>query len=849
MTAATPAEVDAHYASSRPSETQTPERDLTVTSITALSDIGFADWTAFGVKAANVAVLGKLGFPAGTVPDGFAIPFYFYDEFMKHNDFYDDIDEMLADHDFQTDFDKQEDDLKDLRKAIEKAETPEWIIDAIEEMNEGFLEGINRRYRSSTNNEGLPGFNGAGLYDSKSQKPSEDEEDLAKSLKEVYASLWNFRAFTEREFHRIDHKAAAMGILIHPSYRDELANGVVVSFDPITEEEGSYYVNTQIGEDLVTNPDAHSVPEELLLRESGRVHKVIGFSNQVERGELLLDHAEMNLLRDRLEVIHEKFEELYEPGPDEPFAIEIEFKITSEDVLAIKQARPWVFSHAQEESEEPANRPATGAPTISGTAQVTETLTADTSGIADEDGLDDATFSYQWLAGGVDIQGATASAHTLTGADEGKAITVQVSFTDDAGHEESLTSTATAAVAARPNAPANGAPTISGTVQVGETLTAYTSGIVDEDGLDNVSYGYQWIADDADIQGATVSTYTLTERHEGKAIKVKVTFIDDADNEETLTSTATAAVAARPNNPATGAPTIGGTAQVGETLTADTSGISDEDGLDNVSYSYQWIADDADIRGAAASTYTLTDADEGKTVKVQVSFTDDAGNEESLTSEATTTVTEAALFNSPATGAPTVRGTAQVGKTLTASKFGVKDADGMRGATVRYQWMANDGSTDTDIQGATSSSYTLTDADAGATIRVRMSFTDGQGHDETLNSAPTEPVVGDGPPGAPRNLTVTPEDRELIVSWEPPEDNGKRAREGVSRPVEEGRSGIQRGPAARSEGIALYDHSPGQWDTLHRPGNGQEQQRLRTAYGGGQRRTRTKGGRAGNILH
>ena len=130
---------------------------------------------------------------------------------MKHNDFYDDIDEMLADHDFQTDFDKQEDDLKDLRKAIEKAETPEWIIDAIEEMNEGFPEGINRRYRSSTNNEDLPGFNGAGLYDSKSQKPSEDEEDLAKSPKEVYASLWNFRAFTEREFHRIDHKARGDG--------------------------------------------------------------------------------------------------------------------------------------------------------------------------------------------------------------------------------------------------------------------------------------------------------------------------------------------------------------------------------------------------------------------------------------------------------------------------------------------------------------------------------------------------------------------------------------------------------------------------------------------------------------
>ena len=96
------------------------------------------------------------------------------------------------------------------------------------------------------------------------------------------------------------------------------------------------------------------------------------------------------------------------------------------------------------------------------------------------------------------------------------------------------------------------------------------------------------------------------------------------------------------NSPATGAPTISGTAQVGQTLTASTSGIADADGLSNAAFSYQWIASDGttdtDISGATSSTYTLLAADEGNTIKVRVTFTDDASNEESLTSAATAAV-------------------------------------------------------------------------------------------------------------------------------------------------------------------------------------------------------------------
>ena len=347
MRAATRAEVDAHYATSRPAQEQTPQSDLSVTSITPLSEIGFEDWKAFGVKAANVAVLGTLGFPAGTVPDGFAVPFYFYDEFMKAHDFYPRIENMLANENFQTDFEVQDDMLDDLRNDIKDAETPQWIIDALTAMHATYPEGQSLRYRSSTNNEDLPGFNGAGLYDSKTQDPEETEEDgISKSLKQVWASLWNFRAFTERDFHRIDHLAAAMGVLVHPNYSDELANGVAVSFDPIYVLDGNYYVNTQVGEDLVTNPEAHSIPEELLLRRDHGTYTVLSTSNLVEPGELIMSEEQLGQLRGHLTAIHDHFEGLYNPAPGEPFAMEIEFKITSDNILAIKQARPWVFSVA-----------------------------------------------------------------------------------------------------------------------------------------------------------------------------------------------------------------------------------------------------------------------------------------------------------------------------------------------------------------------------------------------------------------------------------------------------------------------------------------------------------------------
>ena len=290
----------------------------------------------------------------------------------------------------------------------------------------------------------------------------------------------------------------------------------------------------------------------------------------------------------------------------------------------------------------------TGLLTITGTLRVGEIVTADLSNLTDDDGLDYAADSahYAWgrEGGGLYFEAMRDPRYVIAAADKGKKLRVDLQFFDDNGNKEYRRSAWTDPVGLRApsNNSATGAPTITGTPQVDQTLTANTSSIDDGDGLDSVSYSYQWIRSDngadTDIAGETDSTYTLVLADLGKTIKVQVTFTDDADNDETLTSEATVAVAAAPNRDATGQPTISGTPQVDETLTADTSAISDEDGLANVSYQYQWLRDGADIAGQTNSTYRLVSADQDKTIKVRVTFRDDADNAESLTSMATTAV-------------------------------------------------------------------------------------------------------------------------------------------------------------------------------------------------------------------
>ena len=157
------------------------------------------------------------------------------------------------------------------------------------------------------------------------------------------------------------------------------------------------------------------------------------------------------------------------------------------------------------------------------------------------------------------------------------------------------------------NTPATGSPGIEGSPRSGETLTATTSGIADTDGMSGAVFAYQWVrrdlatATEADIEGATASTYTVTTEDEGKGVegadhlhrrRGQRGVADQLRGDRLLDGDARTEAA---NAPATGAPGINGSAVVGQTLTATTSDIGDEDGTSTTVFAYQWLADDADI--------------------------------------------------------------------------------------------------------------------------------------------------------------------------------------------------------------------------------------------------------------
>ena len=391
------------------------------------------------------------------------------------------------------------------------------------------------------------------------------------------------------------------------------------------------------------------------------------------------------------------------------------------------------FSSSATAQVENVNDAPSGILKISGTPAQEDILTADTSGLSDTDGL--GTFSYQWMRDETAISGETSTILTLGETDVGKKISVTVTYTDQQGTSETVTSASTNAISNKNDLP-TGSVTLSGEAIEGQVLSLDTSTIADADGLGDFSIS--WLRDGETISGATSSNYTLTQQDVGASVSGKVTYVDGGGITESLATSATAIIE-NVNDAPTGSIIISGSNSEGSTLTLDTSSVVDEDGLGSLII--VWKAGDTAIAGANTSTYILTSSEIGKTISAQVSYTDGQGASETLTSASTLMVTN---VNTEPTGSLRITGTTAQGETLTADTSSIADADGL--GALSYQWM-RDG---IKITGETNSTYTTVDADVGAKLSAAVTYTDLQGTAETLTSASTTAIANknDAPTGS-----------------------------------------------------------------------------------------------------
>ena len=409
------------------------------------------------------------------------------------------------------------------------------------------------------------------------------------------------------------------------------------------------------------------------------------------------------------------------------------------------------------------NNPASGAPTISGTLEVRQTLTADISGIMDEDGLPFVIqFSYQWIRSdgttNSDISGATDSTYTLEDADQGKTIKVKVTFTDEGGTEETLTSDATTAVAADTTGP------------VVEEVTCFDSfcnlvfdELLDEN-LNNVplTIAFAITADGVAItvgiafpliDGRFQVSSLAPQIRQGQTVKIVYTdptggddtkaiqdaagndaadFTTGEDGVPAVTNDSTVAPVA-PDAPTSLTATPNGATQIDLAWTAPAY----NGGRVVTGYQIEYSDD-------AGTSWSVLVAD---TQSIDTMYSDTAlsgGETRHYRVSAINSIGTGAASNSTPTGKPVITGTPEVKQTLTADISGIVDTDGLPAADqFSYQWVQNDGTDDSDISGATDSTYLLKAADLGKTIKVKVTFTDEGGAEETLTSDATTAVAAD----------------------------------------------------------------------------------------------------------
>ena len=361
--------------------------------------------------------------------------------------------------------------------------------------------------------------------------------------------------------------------------------------------------------------------------------------------------------------------------------------------------------------------PTITTPVISGTAREGQTLTASATA-----GQGDNPVTYAWYssADGYTNPIGSGSTYAVQEGDESFTIEVKATVTNDNGITISATSTPTAAVLDA--APTITTPMITGTAQEGQTLTAAaTAGQSDNP----VTYAWYSSADNYSNPIGTGSTYLVKEGDEGFTIEVKATATND--NSATISATSAATAAVIDAAPTVTTPTISGTVQEGQTLTAAaTAGQSDNP----VTYAWYSSKDGYTAAIGSGATYLVKEGDEGNTIEVKATTT----NEQGLRASQTSTATAAVIDASPTVTTPTITGTAHEGQTLTAGA-----SAGQSDNPVTYAWYSSKDSYASQI--GTGATYTVQEGDETHTIEVKATATNEQGLSASATSQATAAVT------------------------------------------------------------------------------------------------------------
>ncbi len=327
------------------------KKDLSVNKLVNFNVLKNVNSKSVGNKAKNFATLQHISINADfKVPENaFAIPFYFYDEHIKSSNTQKLIDDLLLDLKTERDSVNLKKRLKKIRKSIQKGSVSQSLIDSISKQLENENGYVRFRFRSSTNAEDMDGFSGAGLYTSKSAILGDTTKTIETALKKVWASLWNVQAFNERSYFSMDQTKVAMGILVHRSFPNEIANGVAITKNIYRESNMGYVINIQVGNNSVVEPKAGEVCDQVICYESS-VNKIYTEKDIIEvitksslnNNKLIMTDLEMVHLSKQLEIIKKYFYNRDTYYEFDKYGLDVEFKLDTEKrKLYIKQVRHY----------------------------------------------------------------------------------------------------------------------------------------------------------------------------------------------------------------------------------------------------------------------------------------------------------------------------------------------------------------------------------------------------------------------------------------------------------------------------------------------------------------------------